>query len=202
MCVRIGFLDFWEISSVCEKISVPGLALPVSVLDLVPKIIPSLGSNFVNQNQNQLVSTRVLPTLWSPPVSLNQERHTKARSSYFYFYFIYKHIGGLRRPCRSCAHCLGRFGPAIIRSLPWGLPQTQTSKNPASDVDTHLAMVSNLWTNSNYRLRLLSSTRLSRNSAAFYFSCVAIFPFLKNFEISILLATFLPPAPKKRNQRL
>jgi hypothetical protein len=74
-----------------------------------------------------------------------------------------------------------------------GVPQTQTSKDPASDVDTRLAMVPNLWTNSNKRLQPPSSTQLSRNPAVFYFSCAAIFPFPKKFRISILLATFSSP---------
>jgi hypothetical protein len=125
-----------------------------------------------------------------------RETHTKVQSSLFYF--ILEAWGA-----RAGLVCAAQAG--LTRRLSGrffgGYLKPQTSKDPASDVDTRLAMVSNLWTNSNNCLQPSSSTRLSRNLTVFYFSCATIFPFPKNFGISILLAMFLPP-PRKRNRRL
>jgi hypothetical protein len=141
--------------------------------------------------------TRVRSTLWSPPVSLNQERHTQRRKVAHFIFILYISVleawgapAGLMRVAQ--ANLARRLSGRFLG----GVPQTQTSKDPAFDVDTHLAVVLNLWTNSNNCLQPPSSTRLSWNSATFYFSCAAIFLFPKKFEIFILLATFLPPLEK------
>jgi hypothetical protein len=42
------------------------------------------------ESQVKLVGTRDLQTLWSPPISLNQERHTQRRKTTIYlFIYIY-----------------------------------------------------------------------------------------------------------------
>jgi len=44
------------------------------------------------------VGTRDLRTLWSPSVTLNQERHTKAQSSFLFFYFYFLNLLFLKSP--------------------------------------------------------------------------------------------------------
>jgi hypothetical protein len=132
-----------------------------------------------------LVGTRVLRTLWNPPVSLNQERHTLRRKVAKFIFILYISVleawGAPAGPFRAAQAGLAwRLSGHFLG----GVPQTQTSKDPPSNVDTRLATVPNLWTNSNNRLQPSSSTRLSRNPAAFIYFVSHISP------------------PRKRNRRL
>jgi hypothetical protein len=65
------------------------------------------------------VGTRVLRTLWSPLVSLNQERHTQRRKVANFIFILYINVlEAWGAPCRSCACCPGRFGPPIVPCAP------------------------------------------------------------------------------------
>jgi hypothetical protein len=63
-------------------------------------------SRWLHANLFVLVGTRDLRTLWSPPVSLNQERDTQRRKAVFIlFYFIYLFIY--------------KFNLLFLKSPPW-----------------------------------------------------------------------------------
>jgi hypothetical protein len=137
--------------------------IPILILYQPSTVVPIL---------YQLVGTCVLQTLWSPPVSLNQERHTQRRKAANFIFILYRSVleawGGLAGPMRTAQAGLARW---LSGRFLGGVPQTQTSKDLPFDVDTRLAMVPNLWTNSNNRLQPPSSTQLSRNLATFYLFC-------------------------------